>query len=66
VSPRYSCYDAAPKHGNHARHVFACNRAAKVISYEADALKLEANGSKLQVDVVGLDLTALIDTRQVV
>jgi hypothetical protein len=24
------------------------------------------NGTKLQVDVVGLDLTALIDTRQVV
>jgi len=25
-----------------------------------------ADGTKLQVDVVGLDLTALIDTRQVV
>ena len=26
----------------------------------------DGNGTKLQVDVVGLDLTALIDTRQVV
>jgi hypothetical protein len=30
------------------------------------AESLSADGIKLQVDVVGLDLTALIDTRQVV
>jgi len=30
------------------------------------AVVQDADGLKLQVDVVGLDLTALIDTRQVV
>jgi len=30
------------------------------------AVLQDADGTKLQVDVVGLDLTALIDTRQVV
>jgi hypothetical protein len=30
------------------------------------AESLSADGIKLQVDVVGLDVTALIDTRQVV
>jgi hypothetical protein len=30
------------------------------------AESLSADGIKLQVDVVGLDLTALIDTRQIV
>ena len=30
------------------------------------AVVLDDDGTKVQVDVVGLDLTALIDTRQVV
>ena len=38
----------------------------KIEDATVKALIKDSNGTKLQVDVVGLDLTALIDTRQVV
>jgi len=46
--------------------VVRVNRTTAKIEDAVVRAMIQADGTKLQVDVVGLDLTALIDTRPVV